>query len=277
MRKQLSLVLVLLLIGLMILQAGATSDLPLVIDNADLLTDSEESALEQKAAYLQQQYNTDIVILTVDSLNGKSAQNYADDYFDDHHYGECGSGILFLLAMSEREWYISTYGDMIYAVTDYGVQDLGENAVWYFGEGYYYDGFDGYLDNLTRYLQAYQNGSPITGNADYSGDYYHGDRETTVYYDSSSPNILISLLIGILVAAVVILIMRSSMNTMRKQSHASSYLQSGSFHLKTRHDLFLYSNVTKTRKPQNTGSGGGGSSVHHSSSGRSHGGGGGRF
>ena len=59
---------------------------------------------------------------------------------------------------------------------------------------------------------------------------------------------------------------------------AGSYLNDSSYHLRTNQDLFLYSNVTKTRiQQESSNSGGGGSSVHTSSSGSTHGGGGGKF
>lgn len=259
--------------------AFAAESLPMVVDNAELLSSTEESALETSVQELREAYEMDFVLLTANSLEGKSAQEYADDYFDEngYGYGENGSGVLFLLAMEEREWYISTCGDAIYALTDYGVQELGETAVWYFSEGYYAEGFQVFLSYLPDYLDAYESGTPLDGYADYSGDYYHGDRETVVHYEKeTSPNILISLLIGAGTAVVAVLIMRSSMNTKKMQYGASSYLKSGTFSLRKHQDMFLYSNVSKVRRQQNNSSGGG-SSVHRSSGGRRHGGGGGRF
>lgn len=46
-----------------------------------------------------------MIIVTVDSLNGKTVEEYADDYYDDngYGYGENNSGILFLVAMDDRE------------------------------------------------------------------------------------------------------------------------------------------------------------------------------
>lgn len=120
----------------------------------------------------------------------------------------------------------------------------------------------------------------MDGYADDSGDYYHGDRETVVHYEQKrSPNFLLSLVLGVVIAAVAVLIMRASMNTKRMQHSASDYIKPGSFHLRTHQDMFLYSNVSKVRRQQNNngGHGGGGSSVHTSSGGRSHGGGGGKF
>lgn len=277
--------LMLLLVLPLHVRASKTPSLPMVIDSADLISSGEESSLEEKAQSLRAAYEMDVVILTVDSLSGKSAQDYADDYYDDngYGYGENYSGMLFLLAMEEREWYISTCGDAIYALTDYGIQQLGEEAVYYLSSGSYYEAFDAYLDALPFYLDAYQTGFPVDGYADYSGDYYHGDREEVVYFEpehGGRVSIAISLVIGIIAAVVVILIMQYAMNTKRPKRSAGAYLRSGSYNLHICQDMFLYSRIRKVRRQQNNSSGGhrgGGSSTHRSSSGRSHGGGGGRF
>lgn len=251
--------------------------LPLVVDEADLLTTEEISALEELSFNLTQQYDIQAVILIIDSLSGVSAQDYADHYYDTAGYQD--DGVLFLLAMAEREWYISTCGSMIYALTDYGIQQIGEGAASYFGDGLWYDGFTHFLSSLPAYLDALEAGSPIDGFADYSGDYYHGDQEEVVYYEEEfTPWFGLSLFCGIVVAGITVLIMRLCMNTKRAQRNASAYLADGSWNLTQQRDIFLYSTVTKNRKQENTSShSGGGSSVHRSSGGRSHGGGGGKF
>jgi len=273
-KKLISMVLILLLVSSMILSVSAQTAAR-VSDEAGLLYTEEALALEEKALELAEGYGIDAVILTVDALNGQSAQDCADNYYDSHGYGD--DGILFLLAMNEREWYISTCGRVIYALTDYGIQQLGEEVLPYLSAGDWYGAFDRFLDCLPYYLDAYEAGTPVDGYADYSGDYYHGQQDEVVYAPREyQPNFLISLLIGMAAGGITILIMRSNMKTNRSQRTASVYLKDGSWHLYRHLDLFLYSNVSKTRKQQNTSSGGG-SSVHRSSGGRSHGGGGGRF
>ena len=247
-----------------------------VIDNADILTDTEERVLEEGVARLQEFYDFDIVILTEASLHGSRPQDHADDYYDSNNYQD--NGILFLLSMEERDWYISTCGNGIYALTDYGIQCIGEEMLPYLASGSYYDAFDTFLAELYDYLDAFQSGSPIDGYADYSGDYYHGDQEETVYYEEPfTPSLLVALLGGLVVAAITIFVMRLKMSTGRPQRTASVYMKSGSYRVTGHQDRFLYSKVTKVRKPENNSSSGGGSSVHSSSSGRSHGGGGGKF
>ena len=275
-KKLTSLLLILLLLGCLALPAAARTG-SYIVDDAGLLDSDETADLEALAASLSESYGIDIVILTVDSLGGAYAQDYADAYYDSNGYGK--DGVLFLLAMAEREWYISTCGSVIYALTDYGIQQLGDGILPYLSSGHWYEGFRSYLESLPYYLDAYAAGSPVDGYGDYSGDYYHGTQEEVVYYqEEKEPSFPLSLLIGLAAGGITVLIMRSTMNTKRSQRGASVYLKDGSWNLHTFRDLYLYSNVTKTRKQQNTsGSSGGGSSVHRSSSGRSHGGGGGKF
>ena len=78
--KVICLILCLLLFPSLFLSAGAEQQY--VIDNADLMSSSEEAALDEKAQALRQEYGMDVVILTVDSLDGKRPQEYADDYYD---------------------------------------------------------------------------------------------------------------------------------------------------------------------------------------------------
>lgn len=278
---------------LLCLAPHAMAQSPKIVDDADLLSSSEEEKLEEKAQQLVDKYEMDVVIVTVWSLDGKSAQAYADDYFDYNGYGigPDYSGVLFLLSMEYRDWAISTCGETIYALTDYGIETLFESCKSYLGNDQYYYAFDRYLDELPTYFDAYENGSPIDGfhYNDYD-DYTIYDPDNsgeTVYYDPQPDAadvvkmVLIALMIGIAAASVTLLIMRMNMNTFRQQSNATTYLPSGAFHLTHNQDVFLYSRVTKTRRDTDSSGGsrrsGGGSSTHRSSSGRSHGGRSGKF
>lgn len=248
-----------------------------VADRADLLTDREQTELDEIARDLSETYDCDVLIALVEDLEGYTAGDYASA-LNGGYWWDSEDGVLFLLAMEEREWYIATFGEAIYIFTDYGIDIIGETVVPYLSYGEYYQGFACYLDMLPRYFDAWEADVPVD---DYGYD--PGYREDVVYHSDSRYRksfgdvILVSLLIGVGVAAVGILAMRASMNTKRRQHSAEDYLKSGSFRMGIHRDLFLYSNVSKTRRQQNTGTSGGGSSVHRSSGGRSHGGRGGSF
>ena len=272
-RKLTALVFAIVLLSCLLIPVSG--EISRVSDQAGLLNGEEITALEEAAASLVRKYEIHPVILTVASLEGKSAQSVADDYYDNAGYPD--DGVLFLLALQERDWYISTSGRLIYALTDYGIQQIGESVVPYLAEENWYEGFLVYLTELSACLEAYENGTPVAGFADDSGDYNHGTREEVVYApEDSGPNVLISLLCGVIAGSIAVLAMRYSMNTKRPQSAAGEYMKEGSWKVSQHRDLYLYSNVTKTRRQENKPSGGG-SSVHRSSGGRSHGGGGGKF
>lgn len=263
---------------------------PKIIDNADILTDTEEALLEDKAQSLVTEYSMDVVILTIETLSGQISSDYADDYFDYNGYGigPDYSGVLLLLSMDEREWAISTCGQSIYALTDYGIQQLFSSIAGYLSEDRYYEAFDRYLSELPYYFKAYQSGKPIDGYRDpYDGpgSYEPVPGEDIVYYPEPEKGLgdyfmmfLISLAIGSAAGGIALLVLRGQMNTARAQSGAQNYMIPGTYNLKRYQDIFLYSNVSRQRKPEhNSSGGGGGSSVHRSSSGRSHGGGRGGF
>ena len=274
--RKIASVLIALLLVLSVMVSVSAEEICYVTDEAGLLSTQETAVLEEKAATLNSTYGIHAVILTVDSLGGSRPQDFADDYYDNSGYGD--DGVLFLLAMEERDWYISTSGKLIYALTDYGIQQIGEGSVSCFADGGWFDGFCYFLDTLPVYLDALEDSAPIDGEADDSGSFYHGDQEEIVYYEEAfTPYFPFSLFCGIVAAGITVLIMRLCMHTKRPRRCAGEYMVDGSWKLTQHRDLFLYSNVTKVRKQDPPENKGGGSSVHKSSGGRSHGGGGGKF
>ena len=288
MKKLTSVLLVLLLLASLCVCAAATgSDTPLIVDNAGVLTSEQVDDLTQTASDLRDLYEMDVVIVVVADLDGKSAQDYADDYYDYNGYGigDDYSGMLLLIATESRDWWISTCGEAIYVLTDYGIESIFSDFAGYLSVNDYYHAFETYLDCLPEYFDAYYSGNPIDGySGNYSGpgSYTPGDADDTVYYEDDSFGIfeiLFSLVAGCVVAGIAVLIMSAQMNTKLPQNSARNYLNQSSYQLHGHSDMFLYSNVTKVRRESSSssGSGGGGSSTHRSSSGRSHGGGGGKF
>lgn len=235
----------------------ATNDTK-VVDNADILTESQVANLEKEARSLVAEHSMDVVILTVLGTNGEDIMDLADDYFDYNGYGigSKDSGVILVLDMSGREWWLSTCGDTIDALTDYGQEKLMDEVIPYFSDGNYYDGFRTYLAQLDVYFDAYERGEPI-------------DRGTNYFLI-----VAVALVVGALVGWITILVMKSGMKTTRPQSGASEYIEEGSFQLVGQRDIYLYSHTSKVKKAESSSSG---SSTHRSSSGRSHGGSGGRF
>ena len=263
MKKYISLLIAVVLLLCLTVPAFALGGNPKIVDKADLLSSSEEATLETMAENLANEYNIDVVILTVYSLDGKDITAYADDYFDYNGYGigYNHSGVLLILSMEYRDWAISTCGDGIDALTDYGQEELMDGVLDYFGDDDYYLGFRKYLNELDYYFEAWENGEPI----DIQGGF-------------SLMGLLFAIGIGAVAGGITTSIMQAGMKTTNPQRNAQSYLKVGSYKLTGQRDLFLYSRTTKVRKAESSsGSSRGGSSTHRSSSGRSHGGSRGKF
>ena len=85
---------------------AAKDPAPRLTDQADLLSDDEETELLHKLDEISERQQSDIVVVTRKSLKGKSAMEYADDFYDNNGYGfgDGKDGILFLISMEERDW-----------------------------------------------------------------------------------------------------------------------------------------------------------------------------
>lgn len=94
------------------------------MDDAGLLTEEEADALLDKLEEISERQECEVAVVTVDSLEGKTSQDYADDFYDynGYGYGKDDDGILLLISMEDRDYAITTYGFGITAFTDAGLQ-----------------------------------------------------------------------------------------------------------------------------------------------------------
>ena len=238
-----------------------------VYDDAALLTPEEIETLESELDAAGEKTGWNMLMLTTDDTNGKTTQEYADDFFDynDYGMGEDKSGILFLITMSERKRCISTHGEAIQIFTDAGQEYMTDNFGSYLSDGEYYEGFMKFADLCEEFIIQAQSGEPY--------DVENLPEETIPFYMI----FLISLVIGFVIALIVTGVMRSRMKTVHMKPDAADYMKDGSLHINRSRDIFLYHQVTRTAKPKEESSGGGGSSTHTSSSGETHGGSSGSF
>lgn len=241
--------------------AFAQSDMPLLVDDADLLIDSEESTLLSKLENISNNQQMDIVIVTVNDLYGETPRDYADDFYDFNGYSE--DGVLLLVSMEDSDWYISTSGYGITAITDAGLEYMADQFLDDLSNGNYYDAFVTYADLCNEFINMARSGDPF--------DVEDLPKEDFNYITS----LLVSLGIGLVVAFIITGRMKGKLKTVRRQTEATDYVKTSSMKVTQSRDLFLYKHIDRHAKPQESTSGG--SRTHTSSSGRTHGGGGGKF
>lgn len=240
--------------------AFATQSNPRLVDNADLLYASEEKALLQTLDEMSQRLEFDVVIVTTDSLGGKSPRAYADDYFDynGYGYGSGRDGILLLVSMEDRDWWISTSGYGMYAFTDDGLDHIADRFLPDLSDGNYADAFEIFANQCDIFVTQARTGEPFSG-SNLPKDPF--DASTTL---------LVAAIGGLVVGLIVTGVMAGQLKSVRKQYGAENYVRQGSMKVTQMTDLFLYRNLDRRAKPKDSGS-------HRSSSGRSHGGRGGKF
>ncbi|MCX4295565.1 MAG: TPM domain-containing protein [Lachnospiraceae bacterium] len=237
-----------------------------LVDYADLLTESEENRLLSILDEISERQQLDIVIVTTNTLDGKSPTVYADDFYDENGYGFGveKDGVLLLISMEDRDWWISTAGYGIIAFTDAGITYLSEQFLSALSDGDYEKAFTQFARLCDEFIAQAR-----TGEA-----YDIGELPKAPF--SIGYNLIRSLIIGLIIAVIVAMTMRAGMKSVRFQSAASTYIKSGSMNVTEARDLFLYSHVDRKVR-QKESSSKGGSQTHTSSSGRTHGGGGGKF
>lgn len=232
-----------------------------IIDEADLLTDEEESILTKRVNDIYARYNYDVVIVTTYSLEGYTATEYADDFYD--YNGFSKNGILFLLSTEYRDWAISTAGDGISAFTDSGQallfnsmkDDLSNNS-WY-----------GALDIFTKQCNKYIG--------------YYVENHTP-YEPKESPHIVQAILIGLLFGSFFgffVMSVRYQKNMKKMLGNevgcsAAAYIN-GDIKIIDQYDYFIRNDHREHFVSDEHSSGA--SSTHTSSSGRTHGGSSGKF
>ena len=242
----------------LLLSATALATPGYLVDSAELLLAEERTEVEAALSQISNRYGLDVVIVTVDSTDGQSPMAFADDYYDNNGYQP--DGILLLVSMEDRDWWISTAGYGITAFTDAGIEYMSDRFVPYLSEGEYAQAFLAFAGLCDTFLAHAETGDPY--------DNYNLPEEP---FDPLW-TLLIAAIAGLIVAAIATGVMKAQLKSVRQQAKADEYITAGSMRLTHSRDLYLYSHLNRREKPQNNGS-----SIHTSSSGRSHGGGGGSF
>ncbi len=224
-----------------------------LVDNADLLTVDEETAIRARLDEVSETYHTDVVIVTTLSTGGKTPMAYADDFFDynGYGYGENYDGVLLLISMEDRDWWISTTGLGIRAFEDSTIELIGDLMLSDLSSGWYADAFEIFVDECEYYINGEINGFPF----------------------DFGFNLIVALVIGLVVAFIATMVMKSKLKSVRRQSAATEYVKTDSLRITQSNEIFLYRNVSAVKRATESS----GSRTHTSSSGRSHGGGGGKF
>lgn len=236
--------------------AGFTGEYNRVQDLAEVLSQEEYERLSGLYDEIAERQHIDIVFCITNSLNGASTADYAEAFYEkfDFGYGDDKDGIILLLSLEARDWYIATRGRAIKIFNDSEIQSIGSRLK-----------LDPKNNNYAAAAESFANIC---------------DEDITAYNEKTGGVfppplwIAVSIAAGFVTAFVIVRSMKSKLKTVKMQAAAGNYLKTGSLNITQSNDIFLYSNVTKSAKPKNNDNK---SSTHESSSGNTYGGGGGKF
>ncbi len=270
-----------------------TESLGRLYDEYGVLSADEYNTVLEALNVVSDRFQVDTSIAVVNSIAADGYDDivaYADDLFDAYGYGtgENKDGILFVVAMEERKWAISTHGLAIQYVTDKGNEYLQEQFLSFLSNGDYERAFLAYAEGCD-YLYAERTGQKPSDYFNQS-DSYDGDQDFyDEDYDSYEPvsvgrrleitarYIPIALLVGFLLSMIPMGIMKAKLRTVQQKSGAADYVDRDSLRITNVRDIFLYRTVSQTRRAQEVEDHGGPSTTHTSSSGETHGGSSGSF
>ena len=223
---------------LMVLAVPAWAQGDFVQDGADLLTAGQESALRQKLEQISAAYGAQIVVATVPASNGMYMDDLVDQIYDSQGlgYGVDRDGVLLVIAMDIREYQIIGNGFASRAIDNSTIEQICDVIVTDLSDGNYDRAFHTFADQCEYYLDGYINGFPF----------------------AAGKNLLIALAVGLLLAVIVTAILKGQLKSVRQQNQANAYTKPGSMQLQIYHDLFLYRNVSRTKKESSSSSGGSG-------------------
>ena len=272
-------------------QTGALSGQPRVFDQAGLFSETEIIQLEEKIAQCRKSTKMDVVIVSAYADGERSAEEYADDYYDYGGFGvgKKASGVLLLYYMDGPgqpggECYISTAGTMINMLTDERIESILDDVYGDLGNRDFAGATEHFLEDVKVYVKEGVE----------SGQYTY-DRDTgeiVRYHSIRLYEVAIAVVIAGILAGSVCLDIKKRYAMKQSSREVSNSLQAYradcAFHFSVAGDKMVNKYVRSVPIPRNTSSGSGGrghsgsssagrSTIHTSSSGSSHGGGGRRF
>lgn len=222
-----------------VIPAFAAEEKAYIVDAAGLLTNEEAVELQDILSKVSEESDLDIAVLTIDSLDGESLEDFASEYYEEIGYDD--DGILLLVSMEDRDVLVEGFGELGEdAISESDATTIIDEITPALSDGDYFDAFVEY--------------SELADDCVYDATHFN-----------FLFNILISLGIGIVISLIVVLIMKSQLKSVRFQSAAANYLKEGSMKVTNAHEQFLYRHVDRVAKPkENSSSSGSG----HSASGK---------
>ncbi len=220
-----------------------------VYDMAGLLRESERQELESRAAEISQRLECGVYIAAVDDYTdygSGSISTVAESIFQSNGFGLYNdhSGILLLLSIRERDYYVYTHGFATSSISGSAMTRLERSFLDDFRNNDWYNGFRDFLDSCDAALT----GSLEEWEASQNQDQGFG----------FGFSIAVGLVIGCIVALIACSIMKAKMKSVAKARTAQFYAVPGSMDLYESSDVFTHITESRVKIESDSGRSGGG-------------------
>lgn len=125
-----------------------------VYDYASLFSDSERSILNRTIESFIDQYDLDLVIATIDDNTKSSTREYAWDFYSENDFGmDNDGGLLFLIDMDNREFYMLTDGEAKNIFNDDRVDECLDAALSFIKNEGYFEGVNAFIGKVNWFAR----------------------------------------------------------------------------------------------------------------------------
>lgn len=213
-----------------------------VFDNTGSLSAAEIQNLTEKIRAIEQKHGVKIGVEFLDTIGNASIDTAARELLERHYSGAQNGGIIFLVDMGKRNWYIATDSRMSRFIPN--VSSITGAVQRNLSGGDFYSACSSYLDAVDKSLTYYaQNGAA---------------------YDSSGGFNPIAAMVAVIGGICFGMVVRSwligGMSNVRHAAEAMDYLKRETVKFQIQRDTYLFTNVVRRPKPTGGGSHGGGRS-----------------
>lgn len=254
-------------------EAGAESRQ--VYDNASLFSEEEIMLLTDSVDELEKLTNWDAMVITVDDPSVLSAQNYAEEKFNELTSKD--DGIVYLLDMNGRELYIATAGEAYLYMVDVRLNEALDDAFAYAKDGDYALAMNAMIkDTESFYEEGVVDGLTIYNEDDGTYAYYKEKPEHFIGFGE----IIIAVIAGAAACVIFSLVIMGKYR-LKFGRYRYNVRENAVVDLTRKEDHLINQFVTRRKIPKNpppSAKGGGSTStIHTGAGGRSFGGGGRKF
>jgi uncharacterized protein len=218
-----------------------------LFDNSGVLTDEEESQLEEELAALNQNYPVDVMILITDGVYEDSRQ-YAAGMMQSLEigYGTSMDGVCLLHEPSDRNITIVFRGTLQDAFSE-DIQDIIlDDCTEKLEEDDFFGAYEVVLEDLVNCMERVAAGETI--------------RPMDVHGGGILGFAFLAFVISFVVMAIPTLLLtlhqRSRMHMIEPAPNADSYIPQDGFHLTAKSDRYIRTNTIRTPKPKDNNKGG---------------------